>query len=180
MCTSAPAPSKPKFKDPRLKDKEYQRVASELGIKKLKTPQQLYLVEKVMAREAEQEYKQTLTDMETTNQTRREEDIARQTAQFEEVNRIQQAQFEQNLAAQEQALQSQLDAQDRLQQRAEESSLRSQVPQFTNNASNARRVKSKQTRKSLAQQASRGASQLRIPLSINSGSSSPVKLNIGS
>jgi len=181
MCTSAPkAPDPPKFKDPRLKDKEYKAIAKDLGIKKLETPRQLYRVEKVIARNKENEYQTRLDELEETNTRNRAEDIARVTAQYEETTRIQQEQFDRSIAAQNYGLQAQLEAQDRLQQRAEESSLRSQVPQFVNNSSNARRVKAKKTGRAIAQQASRGASQLRIPLSINSGSSSPVKLNIGS
>jgi len=181
MCNSAPKPpDPPKFKDPRLKDKEYKAVAKDLGIKKLETPRQLYRVEKVMARQDENEYKQTLADMETRNQTQREAEIARQQAQFEQMTAIQQAQFDQNMQFQQKALDRQLAAQADLQQRSEESALRSQVPQFTSNSSNARRVKSKRTSRGVAQQMARGTSQLRIPLSISSGSSSPVKLNIGS
>jgi hypothetical protein len=181
MCTSAPkAPDPPKFNDPRLKDKEYKAVAKDLGIKNFSKPQQIYRVEKVIARNKENEYQTTLDTIEQTNANNRADDIARANAQYEEMSRIQQQQFEQSMAAQSMALQAQLEAQDRLQQRAEESSLRSQVPQFVNNSSNARRVKAKKSGRAIAQQASRGASQLRIPLSINSGSSSPVKLNIGS
>lgn len=180
MCSGGPRVSTPEFKDPRLKDKQYKSIAKDLGIKKLDTPRELYRVEKVIARNKEAEYKDTLDQMEQTNATNRADDIARAQAQFDQVNQIQQAQFEQSMAAQEQALQSQLAAQEQLQKRSEESALRSQIPQFTANSSNARRIKSKASGKRLAQQAARGASQLRIPLSINSGSSSPVKLNIGS
>lgn len=181
MCTSAPkAPDPPKFKDPRTKDPQYKAIAKDLGIGKINTPRELYRVEKVIARNKENEYKATLAEMEATNATNRADDIARAQAQFDEMTRMQQQQFEQSMAAQNQALQMQLESQDRLQQRAEESSLKSQMPQFTTNSSNSRRVKAKTSGRRLAQQAARGASQLRIPLSINSGSSSPVKLNIGS
>lgn len=181
MCSSKPkAPPAPKFKDPRLNDKQYKAVAKDLGIKKLDKPGELYRVEKRIAKNEQNAYQQTLNQMEATNAANRADDIARSEAQFQEVNRIQQAQFAENMAAQERALQAQLAAQEEMQRRAEEASLRSQVPQFTANSSNARRIKSKASGKRLAQQAARGASQLRIPLSINSGSSSPVKLNIGS
>jgi hypothetical protein len=181
MCTSAPkAPSAPTFKNPRANDQQYKAIARDLGIGKIDKPSELYRVEKVIARNKESEYKASLDQMEQTNATNRADDIARSQAQFDEMARMQQAQFEQSMAAQNQALQAQLAAQAELQKRAEEAALRSQVPQFTANSSNARRVKAKTSGKRLAQQAARGASQLRIPLSINSASSSPVKLNIGS
>lgn len=180
MCSGASKPSTPEFKDPRLNDKEYKTLAREMGIKKLDKPGELYRVEKKMAKQDEAEYRATLAGLEAKNDANRAADIARAEAQFAEANRIQQEQFAANMKFQEQALNRQLESQMQLQSRAEEMSLRSQVPQFTNNSSNARRVRAKTTGKRLAMQASRGASQLRVPLSINSGSSSPVKLNIGS
>lgn len=180
MCNSAPRPSTPKFNDPRLKDPKYRRVATKLGITNFNSASDIYQVESHIAKNKERRYQETLTQMEQANAATRAEDVARAEAQFNEMNKIQQEQFDLSMAAQEQALQAQLDAQERLQKRSEEASLRAQVPQLTSNSSNARRVKSRTSSKKLAAQQARGASQLRIPLSIRSGSSSPVKLNIGS
>ena len=180
MCSGAPKPSTPEFKDPRLKDREYKALAAEMGIKKLDKPGELYRVEKKMSKRDEADYRATLAGIEAKNDANRAADIARAESQFAESTRIQQEQFDRNMKFQEKALERQLASQMELQKRSEEMSLRAQVPQFTSNSSNARRVRAKTTGRRLAMQASRGASQLRIPLSISSGSSSPVKLNIGS
>lgn len=188
MCTGgAPsAPSAPKFKDPRRRDPEYLAVAADLGYvnKKgdpvIKNPKQLYYVDKEIANRQEQEYKDQLDARDKAAAEQRAQDLAIAQQQFEEMSAMQQRQFNESMAAQERALQSQLAAQEAMQKRAEEASLRSQVPQFTSNSSNARRVRANASAKERARQAARGTSQLRVPLSISNSSSSPVKLNIGS
>jgi hypothetical protein len=192
MCSTPKAP-----KDPRKADPEYRAVATELGYlgekDKKFTKQEIYLVDKEisqrklndsLAREdtIRAEANARMDEMAATSAANRAEDLARAQAQFDLTSRTQQDQFAQSMAAQERALQAQLAAQAEIQKRAEEASLRAQVPQMTDNSGNARRIRSKQTGRQQARQASLGTSQLRIPLSIGSamGSGSPVKLNIGS
>ena len=188
MC-SAPQPKAPKpqkFDDPRLDDKKYKSIANDLGIKKFDSAKDIYRVEKVITKQKDAAYQQQLDDMQARQDTIRAEDIARADNQYNQTTEIQQQQFNESMAAQDAALQQQLAAQAELQRRSEEASLRSQVPQFTNNSSNARRVKAKASGKQTARQAALGASQLRVPLGISSGrgtgtasGGSPVKLNIG-
>jgi hypothetical protein len=169
-----------------LDDRKYKSIANDLGIKKYDSAKDIYRVEKVITKQKDKEYQTQLNDMQSRQDAIRAEDIARAQYQFDQTAAIQQRQFDQSMAAQEAALQMQLDAQADLQRRSEEASLRSQVPQFTNNSSNARRVKAKASGKQTARQAALGASQLRVPLGISSSrgtgaasGGSPVKLNIG-
>lgn len=189
MCSGGGSrPSTPKFNDPRRTDPEYLAVAEQLGFRnkkgevKIKNQKQLYEVDKILLQRKEDEFRQNIADTEAKNDANRQADLARADAQYQQTMTIQQQQYTESMAAQEKALQAQLAAQAELQKRAEESALRSQVPQMTANASNARRVRSKTTGKQRARSASMGASQLRIPLGISSQMTggSPVKLNIGS
>jgi hypothetical protein len=198
MCSKPKPPP-----DPRKKDPEFLAVAKELGIvnKKgdpvLKNNNQIYTVQKEIdnrqlaaskAEEAQKtkEYNDRLDRMDATNASNRRDDIARVESQFAATSQAQQAQYEASMAAQERALQAQLAAQAELQRKSEEAALRSQVPQMTNNASNASRIRSRSSSKQQARRASLGTSQLRVPLSIGgsmggmSNGGSPVKLNIGS
>lgn len=124
-----------------------------------------------------------LAEAEARANGQREADIQRQQEQFNQTAAQQQKQFEMSMAAQNEALERQLAAQQDAQRKAEEASLRSQVPQLTSNSSNARRVKPKSSPRQTARSAALGTSQLRVPLSIGSvtgSGGSPVKLNIGS
>lgn len=182
MCSGGGSrPSTPKFKDPRLKDPTYRQVASELGITRLNSANDLFKVEQVLTKRKEDEYRADLAATETRNNANRQADIARADAQYQQTMAIQQQQYSESMAAQEKALQAQLAAQAELQKRAEESALRSQVPQLTSNSANASRVRSKTSGRQRARSAAMGAGQLRIPLGIGSQSlgGSPVKLNIG-
>lgn len=182
MCSGGGSrQSTPKFNDPRLKDSKYKQVASQLGIKKFDSASDIYQVEKVLNKQTEDAYAARLQKMEATQAANRREDIARVERQYQQTMQIQQQQFNKSMAAQETALNKQLAAQAAAQKQAEEAALRAQVPQMTDNATNARRVKAKSSAKRNARMASMGASQLRIPLGIGSqmGSGSPVKLNIG-
>lgn len=183
MCSGGGAkPSTPKFDDPRLNDPKYKQVASRLGIKKFDSAGDIYQVENVLNKQKEDAYAARLQKMEATQAANRREDIARVEKQYQQTTQIQQQQFNESMAAQEAALQAQLAAQAELQKRAEESALRSQVPQLTSNSANASRVRAKTSGRQRARSAAMGAGQLRIPLGIGSqsGGGSPVKLNIGS
>lgn len=185
MCSGS-RPRAPKWKDPRQQDTEYLAIAEELGFKDkkgspaIRNINQLYEVEKVINKRKEDEYSARLEKMETSNEQRRQADIARAEAQFSQAQSQQERQFNESLAAQQRALDMQIAAQKEAQQQAEELALRSQVPAMTTNSENARRVQAKSTTRSSSRKAALGTSQLRVPLGIQASTGNPVKLNIGS
>jgi hypothetical protein len=184
MC-KAKAPPPPKFNDPRQNDPQYQQVGREMGIGSISSADDVYRIEKTIAQRQQDDYNTRLAETERKANEQRAADQNRAEQQFNQAQALQQRQFEQSMAAQQASLQAQLRAQEELQRRAEEASLRSQVPQMTEGSSEARRIRSRTSSRQQSRQAAIGTNQLRIPLSIGSmggmaGGGSPVKLNIGS
>lgn len=199
MCggrPSPPPPPPPRFEDPRAQDPRYLAIARANGIPEITNPTTIYQIEQTMRDQEQAAFNARLAQQEQQAAQQRAEDAARTQQQFAAAQAQQERQFKEAQAAQERALARQLEvqqsiatqqisAQNEMARRSEEAALKAQVPQMTNNSSNARRIKPQTSTKERARQAAMGTSQLRVPLSIGSGApaasgASPVKLNIGS